>query len=359
MVKPEPTTFKVDAETSITDAVAQQHFYQAYQPFKNSDLVEFLPGSSEKEVEVFVRAVYRQVLGNAYVMESEHYLIPESRLKLGEISVREFVRQIAKSELYRSRFFENCYWYRAMELNFKHLLGHAPDNFAEMRYYSSVLDEGEFAASIDAFLDSDEYQNAFGENIVPYYRGYKTQNGQSLLGFTNMFQLLRSASSSDKDLVGTNGPRTTKGVIWNKRYGKNKPAHAQDILAKVFAPKPQSETTAKVDAFALARKQAEEGLQQQVEEQQGIIARLQQQLSELRPVASIAASQFNPWESSGTTSAGIATASSGAIDTYTALQRQIEDQEKANAYLQEKIADARPLATIGEYKLNKWRSRSF
>ena len=182
--KPEPELLPIEEN-------APQIFYQGYQPFKETELVELLPGCSQEDVETIIRAIYRQVLGNAHIMESERLVVSESKLKLGNISVREFVRELAKSELYRSRFFDNCYRYRAMELNFKHLLGRAPDNFAEMRYHSNVLDEGGFEADIDAYIDSDEYQNAFGENIVPYYRGYKTQNGQSMLGFTNMFQLLR------------------------------------------------------------------------------------------------------------------------------------------------------------------------
>ncbi len=357
-IKPKPVTYQVEPQLLPIEETAPQIFYQGYQPFKESEAVELWPGSSEEEVEIVIRAIYRQVLGNAYVMESERLTVPESQLKLGEISVREFVRQVAKSELYCSRFFDSCYWYRAMELNFKHLLGRAPDNFAEMRYYSSVLDEGGFEASIDAYIDSDEYQNAFGENIVPYYRGYKTQNGQSMLGFTNMFQLLRSASSSDKDLTGSNAPRTAKAVILNKPYGKDQPTDVSDILAKVFAPKPQLETAAQLDSFALARKQAEAALQEQIQAQEGVIATLQQQLAELRPFATIAASQFSQWESSGA-SVSIATTNGGSIDTYTALQQKLEKQEQAIADLREKIADARPLAAIGEYKLNKWRSRSF
>ncbi len=34
------------------------------------------------------------------------------------------------------------------------------------------LDHGGFGAEIDTYLDSDEYQTAFGEAIVPDYRGY-------------------------------------------------------------------------------------------------------------------------------------------------------------------------------------------
>lgn len=182
--------------------------------FEDTKPVELWPGRSQEEVETVIRAVYRQVLGNAYVMESERLTVPESELKKGEISVREFVRQVGKSELYRSRFFESCPRYRAIELNFKHFLGRSPDGYDDMKSHSNILDAGGFESEIDSYIDSDEYQSAYGENIVPYYRGYKTQTGKKMLGFTHLFQMLRGASSSDlKGSLSGNSPALNKYVI--------------------------------------------------------------------------------------------------------------------------------------------------
>jgi phycoerythrin-associated linker protein len=182
--------------------------------FEDTKPLELWPRHSSEEVETVIRAVYRQVLGNAYVMESERLSVPESQLKNGEISVREFVRQVGKSELYRSRFFETCPRYRAVELNFKHFLGRAPDGYDEMKLHSNILDEGGFEAEIDSYIDSEEYDSAYGENIVPYYRGYKTQTGKKMVGFTHIFQLLRGASSSDlKGSLSGNSPALNKYVI--------------------------------------------------------------------------------------------------------------------------------------------------
>ncbi|MEO0968511.1 MAG: phycobilisome linker polypeptide [Cyanobacteria bacterium J06639_18] len=184
--------------------------------FEDSDRVEMCPGCSADDKEIVIKAVYRQVLGNAYVMESERLPVPESQLKNGDISVREFVRQVAKSDLYRSRFFDSCPRYRAIELNFKHLLGRAPDSYDEMKAHSAILDAGTFEDEIDSYLDSDEYQNTYGEYIVPYIRGYKTRNGQSMVEFTHMFQLLRGASSSDlKGNLAGKKPRLNSLVINN------------------------------------------------------------------------------------------------------------------------------------------------
>lgn len=182
--------------------------------FEDTAPLEFVPGSSTEEAESIISAVYRQVLGNAYVMESERVVIAESQLKSGQISVREFVRAVAKSEQYRARFFDKCPRYRYTELAFKHLLGRTPDGLEEMRYHSTILDTQGFEADIDSYLDSDEYQNAYGENIVPYYRGYKTQPGKNMVGFTHMFAMLRGASSSDlKGSLSGKSPVLNKHVI--------------------------------------------------------------------------------------------------------------------------------------------------
>ena len=165
--------------------------------FEETEPLERTANSTPEDLDIIIRAVYRQVLGNAYVMESERAVVPESQFKRGELSVREFVRALAKSEAYSSRFFETAPRYRFIELNFKHLLGRTPEGLEEMRVHSTILDTEGYEAEIDYYLDSDEYQNAYGENIVPYYRGYKTEPSRTMVEFTHMFAMLRGASSSD------------------------------------------------------------------------------------------------------------------------------------------------------------------
>jgi phycoerythrin-associated linker protein len=164
--------------------------------FDETPPLEWVPGRSGEEAESIINAVYRQVLGNAYVMESERLTVAESQFKLGEFSVREFVRAVAKSDLYQSRFFTSCARYRAIELNFRHLLGRAPRDLEEMRMHSTILDTQGYDAEIDSYLDSDEYQNTFGENFVPFIRGYKTEACETMVQFTHLFQMVRGASSS-------------------------------------------------------------------------------------------------------------------------------------------------------------------
>lgn len=159
--------------------------------------MEIWPGQSDNEKEKIIRAVYRQVLGNTYVMENQRLIVAESLFKRGDVTVRELVRRVAKSELYRDLFFHSSTTFRLVELNFKHLLGRAPNSYEELKYHSNLINTEGFEAEIDSYIDSDEYDQAYGDNVVPFYRGYKTQTGQNTLGFTYMFALRQDVSSSD------------------------------------------------------------------------------------------------------------------------------------------------------------------
>ncbi|MEX0271332.1 phycobilisome rod-core linker polypeptide [Leptolyngbyaceae cyanobacterium UHCC 1019] len=322
--------------------------------FDETDPVRLWQERSDAEVDLAIRAVYRQVLGNAHVMESERLTVPESKLRRGELSVREFVRQVAKSELYRSRFFDNCYRYRAIELNFKHLLGRAPDSFDEMRDHSAILDQAGFEDDIDSYLDSEEYQQVFGEDIVPYYRGYKTQTGQSLLEVTNMLQLLRGASSSDRDLQFGNRPRLTRSLLRNQTSGGSQTQDVSMILADVFKPSAQPTRYTSPISASLTAKNADLHRQQA-----DLIATLQRQLADLRPFASMGSAitqQGKFASSSPIESQSSFTASAIAA---TELEQQIDQQKSQITSLQQQLAEARSLAAIGEARLNKWRQRTF
>lgn len=333
--------------------------------FEDMAPIELRFGWSEGEAQTVIRAVYRQVLGNTYVMESERLVVSESHLRSGEISVRDFVREVALSDLYRTRFFDSCPRNRTIELNFKHLLGRAPESYAETAEHSQILDRSGYEAEINSYLDSDEYQDAFGENTVPFYRGNKTQTGKKLLAFTNMLKLLPSTSASDKSSLSGNLSQLERSLIYNNPAGQVPLTDISALLAEVLKPKVQP----KLDTGReIARSQAYQALQRQCQEQAQMQLRLQQQLTELQPFAAIGNSLLSKWGNSSTSANGSSYLSSGlqsltgisqTADSYRALQQQSEAQTAAIASLQQAIADAQRLATIGEARLNKWRSRTF
>jgi phycoerythrin-associated linker protein len=162
-----------------------------------TSVLELWATSSLDEVQTVIRAVYKQVLGNPHVMESERLVTAESQLCDRSISVREFVRAVAKSDFYRSRYFEACAPYRFVELNFLHLLGRAPQDQREVSEHIVRTVAAGYAAEIDSYLDSEEYQSAFGENVVPFYRGKRSEANSTQRGYNNFFAIERGAAQLD------------------------------------------------------------------------------------------------------------------------------------------------------------------
>lgn len=165
---------------------------------KDAAAAELRPAATEEELQSVIRAVYKQVLGNAHLMEGDRLVSAESDLRHRNITVREFVARVAKSELYRSRFFDTSSQYRFIELNFKHLLGRAPQDQSEIAEHVLNYSVHGYETEIDSYIDSEEYEITFGENVVPYPRS-STQSGVKNVAFNRSFSLFRGdASSSGK-----------------------------------------------------------------------------------------------------------------------------------------------------------------
>jgi phycoerythrin-associated linker protein len=164
----------------------------------DADPVELRSHASEEDLQVVISAVYKQVLGNAHIMESQRLTSAESLLRNQDITVKEFVRAVAQSDLYRSLFFDTSSPYRLVELNFKHLLGRAPNDQSEIAEHVLIYNQHGLEAEIDSYISSDEYTLSFGENTVPCARGNKTQLGSKNVDFNRTFALMRgNATSSD------------------------------------------------------------------------------------------------------------------------------------------------------------------
>ncbi len=130
------------------------------------------PGLSTTEKQAIIKAAYRQIferdITRAYG-QSISYL--ESQVKNGDISMKEFVRRLCKSPLYRKQFYEPFINSRALELAFRHILGRGPSSREEVQDYFSIVSEKGLAGLVDALVDSREYADYFGEETVPYLRG--------------------------------------------------------------------------------------------------------------------------------------------------------------------------------------------
>ncbi|URR34679.1 phycobilisome rod-core linker polypeptide [Thermosynechococcus sp. HN-54] len=130
------------------------------------------PGLSAAEKNEVVKAAYRQIferdISRAYGLGISDL---ESKVKNGSISMKEFIRQLAKSPLYRKNFYEPYINSRALELAFRHILGRGPSSREEVQTYFAIISKGGLPALVDALVDSKEYSDYFGEETVPYLRG--------------------------------------------------------------------------------------------------------------------------------------------------------------------------------------------
>jgi phycobilisome core-membrane linker protein len=83
---------------------------------------------------------------------------------------------LAKSEIFLKTYWTPFYVCKAIEYIHRRLLGRPTYGRSEMNTYFDLASKKGFYALVDAFIDSPEYNQAFGEDTVPYER-YITPNG--------------------------------------------------------------------------------------------------------------------------------------------------------------------------------------
>lgn len=161
-------------------------------------------------LEKVIAASYRQVFGNAHVMNFERCTELEAQLRDGRLSVRDFIRGLAKSSFYKSRFFNSVAPQRGVELNVKHLLGRAPETQAEISAMITLQAEQGQGALIDSIVDSAEYLEVFGSDVVPYARSWSSPADLSTAAFPMLAALEKSFAGSDSARGGS--PALTRSL---------------------------------------------------------------------------------------------------------------------------------------------------
>lgn len=128
--------------------------------------------SSIGEKNQILRASYRQVferdlntltIGNVFI-DLENSFVNS------KLDVKSIIRQLVFSNLYRNEFYNSYPNIKVIELGTKHILGRAPNNQAEIRYYNQILASKGLKAFLSILLESEEYDKVFGNMTVPYRR---------------------------------------------------------------------------------------------------------------------------------------------------------------------------------------------
>jgi phycobilisome rod-core linker protein len=123
-----------------------------------------------KSKDQLIWAAYRQIFSEHVILESNRQTFLESQLNNLMISVRDFLRGLAKSETFYRLVVESNSNYRIVEICLKRFLGRSPYNEQEKIAWSIVIAQKGIGGFVDALLDSEEYLQSFGESTVPYQR---------------------------------------------------------------------------------------------------------------------------------------------------------------------------------------------
>lgn len=232
--------------------------------FRNKDRytnkpVSARPGWSSEEARTVARVVLQNILGNANLVK---YELAEIDLSINRLyvsaDIKEFVRAVGLSSIYRKRFFESCNNVRFIEFNFKHFLGRFPRSQAEVSKYIQMANKEGYDAVINAFIDSDEYTQLWGNSRVPQvnfngsfpftmdmFKVALLNNGSSITDATKTNMLFPNADTEKSisgtvpnELAGDEGSGGGFGlnfeepisdqlvmeeIAWNARFGKNVP----------------------------------------------------------------------------------------------------------------------------------------
>ena len=125
--------------------------------------------NTEASTQAVINAVYVQILGNAGYA-GERNKVEEIKLENGDITLREFVRQVARSDAFRRRYWSGLYITKAIEVMHRRILGRPTFGRWEIDAYFDTAARKGFYGVVDAMVNSREYAESFGEDTVPYER---------------------------------------------------------------------------------------------------------------------------------------------------------------------------------------------
>ncbi len=122
------------------------------------------------EMDNLITAAYRQIFHEQQMLASNRQRFLESQLKSGQINVKDFIRGLATSDSFRRLVHETNNNYRFVEICVQRILGRNVYSEREKIARSIVLATKGLPTFINDLLSSEEYQENFGNDTVPYQR---------------------------------------------------------------------------------------------------------------------------------------------------------------------------------------------
>lgn len=122
------------------------------------------------ETDAVIQAAYRQIFNEQQMLASNRLIWLESQFKFGQITVKDFIRGLLNSPVFRERNYEVNNNYRFAQMCVQRVLGREVYGDRETLSWSIVLATKGLQGFVDELLNSSEYMENFGENTVPYQR---------------------------------------------------------------------------------------------------------------------------------------------------------------------------------------------
>jgi phycobilisome rod-core linker protein len=122
------------------------------------------------DINGLIWAAYRQIYSEHQMLKSNRQEALESQLKIGQITVRDFIRGLAISDPFLRRNYQTNSNYRFVEMCVQRILGRDIYSEREKIAWSIVVVNKGPQGFIDELLNSEEYLSNFGYDTVPYQR---------------------------------------------------------------------------------------------------------------------------------------------------------------------------------------------
>jgi phycobilisome rod-core linker protein len=132
---------------------------------------------SASDMDSLIEAAYRQIFFHAFAADRERFL--ESQLRSGQITVRDFIRGLCLSNTFTNSFYNLNSNYRFAEQCVQRILGRDVYSEQEKIAWSIVIATKGRAGFVNDLLNSNEYLENFGDNVVPYQRRRVLPSGAS------------------------------------------------------------------------------------------------------------------------------------------------------------------------------------
>jgi phycobilisome rod-core linker protein len=122
------------------------------------------------DMDGLISAAYRQIYNEQQMLSYHRQGALESQLRSGQITVKEFIQGLVTSDSFRRLNYDSNNNYRFVEMCVQRVLGRNVYSNREKLAWSIVLATKGLQGFAQDLVNSNEYEEAFGNDIVPYQR---------------------------------------------------------------------------------------------------------------------------------------------------------------------------------------------